>query len=345
MNDVTLIAVSTAAPHRAREVVIPGKDGVALGGTLVRPPKVPAMLLVQGSGPVDRDGNIPGVFETDLQKQIAEAFARAGIASLRYDKRIACIAEARLPKDEDALADFLKWDNFVGDAAAAWRFLREQPGIDRQRVGIFGHSEGGVIALAAARHLLDAGEMPAALVLAATPGRPMSAILRDQIERIMQQMKLKPDKAASVLQIVDRIHRAIAETGKVPGDVPRVLKRLYRPESGQFLHVALRLDPAELAAQFPGPVLIIEGTADKQVSARDDALALDAALSGRPSDDHELLIVPRVSHALRSIDGANARHGKAGPVEPALVKSITAWAKAKLAETWPAPAGNLCCYR
>lgn len=329
MDEARSIVLSATAPIRAQQVSIPGKDGLALAGTLVRPPRVPAMVLLQGSGPVDRDGNIPGAFATDLEKQIAEALADAGIASLRYDKRGEYANKAQLPADKDALVDFLDWDNFVDDAAAAWRFLRDQPGIDPRRVGIFGHSEGGVIALAAARRLLDAGEAPAALVLAATPGRPMSEILHQQLERVMKQRGLRPDKTKQMLETVERIHQEVTETGQVPEDVPNVLKPIYKPELGQYWHSLLSIDPAELAELFPGPVLIIEGTADKQVSARDDALTLDAALSERPSDDHELLIVPHMDHELKPTNTSNDR-AEAGPIKPSLVQDITAWLRAKL---------------
>jgi dienelactone hydrolase len=331
MDEAPTITAASAAPLRAQEVVIPGPDGLALGGTLVRPPRLPAMLLLQGSGPLDRDGNIPGTLKTDLLKQVAEALAKAGVASLRYDKRGEYANKAQLPAATDARADFLSWDNFVEDAAAAWRFLRDQPGIDPQRVGIFGHSEGGVIALAAARQLLAAGEAPAALILAATPGRPMAEVLRQQLAQIMQQRRLKPDKTEQILATVDQIHREISETGQVPEQVPSGLKPLYKPEFNKYWQPLLSLDPTELAELFPGPVLIVEGTADNQVSARDDALNLDAALSERPSDDHDLLFVPRMSHALKPVDKPNAR-GMAGPIKPSLVNDITDWVKTKLGE-------------
>ncbi len=325
------LTLSSGVAIREQEVVASGKEGLPLGGTLVRPPRVPAMLLLQGSGPVDRDGNIPGVFATDLEKQIAEALAAAGIASLRCDKRGGYANRTQLPKDREALAAFQDWNNFVDDAAGAWRFLRDQPGIDPQRAGIFGHSEGGMIALAAARQLLDAGEAPAALVLAATPGRPMSEVLHQQLAQLMERKGLKPDKAAHLLQIVKDIHREITESGRIPEDIPDIFKPLYRPELSRYWHSLMQLDPAELAGLFPGPVLVVEGTADTQVSAREDALALDAALSERAADDHDLLIVPRVGHALTPVDVPQDR-AEAAPIKPSLAREITAWVKEKLAE-------------
>lgn len=331
MDDITPIIASASPPTVAREVVFP-VDGLSLCGTLEQPPGTAAMLLVQGSGPVDRNGNIPGVFETDLQKQIAEALGAVGISSLRYDKRGEYANKSGLPDGEEERAAFLAWDNLVGDAVAAWRFLRDQPGIDPARVGFFGHSEGGIIALNAVHRLLEAGERPAALILAATPGRPMGQVLHQQIERVMQARGVNPDKAEQVLQAVDAINHEVAETGELPAAVPPVLQPLYKPELAPYWHELLRLDPAELAKLFPGPVLIVEGTADKQVSARDDALTLDAALMERPGDDHDLLIVPRVSHELKQVASPD-QPAETGPIKPALVKGITDWAKAKLVES------------
>lgn len=331
MDDTVHITAPAPPPLVAAEVAFPA-DSLSLCGTLQRPRQVPAMLLVQGSGPVDRNGNIPGIFETDLQKQVAEALAAVGVVSLRYDKRGEYANKSELPADEAGRSAFLAWDNLVGDAVAAWRFLRDQPGIDPARVGFFGHSEGGIIVLDAVNRLLEAGERPAALILAATPGRPMGEILHQQIARVMQTRGVSPVKAEQLLQTVDQINHAVAETGELPAAVPPALQPLYKPELAPYWHELLRLDPAELAKLFPGPVLIIEGTADKQVSARDDALTLDAALSERPGDDHDLLIVPGVGHELQQVKGPDDPT-ETGPIKAALVKGITDWVRAKLVES------------
>ncbi|HEX3860636.1 MAG TPA: alpha/beta hydrolase [Stellaceae bacterium] len=335
MNDIPPTA-SEATPLVSQNIVVPGNNGVTLGATLETQktpegpaPAVPAMLLVQGSGPVDRDGNVPGTMETDLQKQIAEALAEIGVVSLRYDKRGEYANKAELPEDKDKIAEFLAWDNLVGDAVAAWRFLCDQPGVDRDRVGFFGHSEGGIVALAAAQELADAGETPAALILAATPGRPMGDVIHEQIERAMERKGVKPQNAERLLDAVDNIQEEIAETGEVPDAVPQPLKPLYRPELAPYWHSLLNLDPADLAKLFPGPVLIIEGTADKQVSARDDALNLDAALSDRKEDDHDLLIVPRVTHELQQVNDP-AHPSNDGPIKPSIIKDISSWVSEKL---------------
>lgn len=338
MDDIHPVAAEPAAsppaPWTSQEVVVAG-NGVSLHGTLERPRAMPAMLLLQGSGPVNRDGNVPGALQTDLQKQIADALAEIGVATLRCDKRGEYANKDDMPQDKEAIEAFIAWDNLVDDAVAAWRFLCDQSDIDAERVGLFGHSEGGIVALAAAQQLLAAGETPAAVVLAATPGRPMGEVVRDQIERQMKDRGVKAGSAEQVLEAVDQIQETIADTGEVPNAVPAMLKPLYRPELASYWHSLLNLDPAELAKLFPGPVLVIDGTADKQVSARNDALTLSDALSERSSDDHDLLIVPRVTHELKSV--TDSPTGDAAPIKPALINEISAWVKAKLVEQSSSP--------
>ncbi len=116
-------------------------EGLKLAGTLTLPDSpqpAPAVLLVVGSGMVDRDESHPKL-PIDVMRQLAERLAENGIASLRYDKRGVGASEG----------DF--WtagvsDN-VTDAAAGIACLRSQPGVDPDRVYVCGHSEGATIAI------------------------------------------------------------------------------------------------------------------------------------------------------------------------------------------------------
>src|SRR5438128_1431465 len=123
------LAVTGVAARRAaateREVVFTSGDGVPLAGSLMLPPpagsdgSVAALLLIQGSGPTDRNGNQPPTLISDLLRQIAEALAAAGIASLRYDKRGMFANRSSLPSGQAALASFFSWPAIVGDAREA----------------------------------------------------------------------------------------------------------------------------------------------------------------------------------------------------------------------------------
>ena len=164
-----------------------------------------------------------------------------------------------LPKDTAQFGEFFSWENFVDDLAAAYEFLRQQPEIAPDRVGIFGHSEGGVLALAVGDKLAAMPTCPAALVLASTPGRPLDAVVHDQLVRLLGKQKATPEQTKYFLDENTRITQAIKDTGKVPDDVPAGLKALYPAYIGKFLQSDFATDPSQLAARVHGPVLVIAG--------------------------------------------------------------------------------------
>ncbi len=178
-----------------RDVTYPGVSGVTLAGTLVIPAhksgvKVPGVLIVAGSGPVDRNGNEGTAFVTNLYSQLADQLAQQGIASLRYDKRGAGAGTPYpllkdpnhpTPAEVKAIQDFVAWDNYVGDARATLNYLQQQPEIDPARTALIGHSEGSIIVGQVAVMTQGLAHPPAALVLISAPGRPIDVILREQI--------------------------------------------------------------------------------------------------------------------------------------------------------------------
>jgi len=89
------------------------------------------------------------------------------------------------------------------------------------------------------------------------------------------------------------------------------------------------LDPAELATKYAGPVLILQGERDVQVSARADAPVLDAALHRRRNDDHSLVLVAGASHNLKIVKD-DADPGIAGPIAPQAASRLAEWLVAKL---------------
>jgi dienelactone hydrolase len=331
-----------AAPSAALtefEELVTGAGSVSLAGTLALPSdagraKLPAVLLIQGSGPTDRNGNQRPNIATDLEKQLAEALARVGIASLRLDKRGMHANAADMPKDLAAATAFFTWDNTVEDAIAAWRWLEARPDIDSGRIAIFGHSEGGLAALVAAERLAQRGRAPAALVLAATPGRPLGDVIDDQLRQLLKRQGASSRVAATVLAANDGILAWIRKTGEVPARVPNELRALYPPYIGPFLAPLLRLDPAELAKRYAGPVLVVQGAEDIQISAERDAGALDAALGERPKDDHETIVAPSVSHNLKPVARPD-EPGFWGSIAPAVLDPLVAWLAAKLEAAAP----------
>ncbi len=305
-----------------RAVRFSGSGGATLAGTLLLPiwselQKVPGVVLIAGSGPTDRDGNNPLVPERiDLLKQIAELLAQAGIASLRYDKRGIGASTPRPAGTLEAQERFFAWDNFVGDVAAAHGELLGHDEIKPYATALLGHSEGGLLALAAA-HALAAPALGArrlhGLVLAATPGRRLSDIVRAQIAR----------SAPSLLESVERTIAEVATTGHMPAGLSREQQVLFPPYAGPFLQSALAFDPAKALAGLDLACLILQGTADRQVVPMADVQPLIDALGQRAAPG-EAVIVPAASHNLKIVTSPTDP-GFAGPVAPAIADRLVSW--------------------
>jgi dienelactone hydrolase len=306
------------------DVAFAGSGGAPIAGTLCLPAaaaddrRVPAFLLVQGSGPTDRDGNQPPGHVTDLMRQVAALLAGFGIASLRCDKRGQHANAESLPRDLPSLTEFVRWEHAVADAAAGLALLRARVEIDPARVGLFGHSEGGLIGL----ELGAGGEgAPAALVLAATPGRPIGAVLRDQLHRLGRRQGGSEEVLAPLLDAGDRILAHVVATGDYPPDIPPNLAALFPAYLRRFWQSLAARDPAAFARRVTGPVLAVGGSEDVQVLAGKDVPALDAALGSRPAEaSHRVVMLAGAGHALKA-----SPDNVAGPLHPDFGPALASW--------------------
>ncbi len=278
--------------------------GGTLHGTLTLPPgegRVPAALLLAGSGPTGRDGDQAGARHAALRR-LAEGLAEAGIATLRADKRGVGESAAAAP-DEAAMRP----ETLVADAALWAARLARHPRV--AHVAVIGHSEGGLLGM-----LLAPRIGARALVLLAAPGRPLGDILRAQLPAA-----LPPAPLAEALAILARL-----EAQEAVAEVPPALAPLFRPSVQPYLREALALDPVALLARVTAPVLVGQGGRDLQVSL-DDARRLAAARPGA-----QLHLLPHMNHVLR--DAPADRAGNLAlytqvdaPLAPGLVATIAAF--------------------
>jgi alpha-beta hydrolase superfamily lysophospholipase len=318
-----LLAAGLATPlsaqaqtFKARELRFAGAGGIELAGTLLLPAvgdkqQVPGVVVIAGSGPTDRDGNNPLIpRQIDLLKQIAERLAGAGIASLRYDKR----GIGGSTKSPGALAEqelFFSWENFIGDVVLAHAELIEHSEVKPYATALLGHSEGGLFAIATAQASI--ARPPYALVLASTPGRPLQAILHEQLTR----------RAPQFVEPAERIMAEISKTGHAPHDIPRELSNVFPAYIGPFLKGELAFDPAKMLADLKQPCLLIHGGADRQIVPMAEIQPLIDALAKRAVPG-EVLVAPEVSHNLKPVSGSNDP-GFAGPLAPAVADKLTSW--------------------
>lgn len=302
---VVMLALQAHAAADEQEVTLAVQGGV-LHGTLSLPAvegRVPVVLLHAGSGATDRNGNsaaLPG--RNDSLRMVSDALARAGVATLRYDKR--GVGTSALPGVREA---DLRLDHYIDDATAWLRQLRADPRFTR--IMMAGHSEGAQIAAAACE------KAPAdACILIAGAGSGLDDILRTQ---------LKPRLPAELYAQNERILLAL-KRGEQVEDVPPALLALYRPSVQPYLISSLKVDPRAAVAALRMPVLIVQGTTDLQVSVA-DAKALSAA-----APSARLVIVPGMNHVLKLAGGDLVQqlpsYGDPElPLAPALVDAVTAF--------------------
>lgn len=326
------------AGPRSQEIGFAGAGDVRLEGTLVLPEgegPFPAVLLLPGSGPTDRDGNQPPMPRTDLLRQIADDLADRGVASYRFDKRAASVNAGAWPESIDEQAEFFAWENFVADAEAALRTLIGRDGIDAERVGIVGHSEGGLIALAVADRLRGEAHAPATLVLAGTAGRRLDIVMREQFDRLLPLQIPDPAMRETISKDLDRAIEAIRTDGNPPDDLHPLLAPLFNPTSLDVLRAYFTVEPTELAGRYTGPVLVINGDMDIQVSAERDLPEITKALEARRNDRSRSLVVKGASHNFKTVR-TETEPGFQGPVVPEALDAIGRW----LTETLDAEQGG-----
>jgi len=313
------------------QVSFKGVGGMELRGTLLKPAgsSLPAVLLLPGSGPTDRDGNQPPTLMTDVLKQMAESLADAGIASLRFDKRAAAGYSAGWPKEIGAIDKFFSWDNFVGDAKAALAFLHAQEGVDPERTAIVGHSEGGSLAIQIGHDLAGKKGSPKALVLMATPGRPYGPIIQEQVAASLGRAKMSSSQVKTYMDWVDLAISDLKSKGTIPPNAPEGLGPLFNPSSRSLMRSYLTIDPLLLLAKFSGPVLVLQGAKDIQVSPERDAAALVKTLDKR-GGSHDYLLVAGASHNFKAVVNSEIDPGFTGPMLKEALDKLTSWLKNNL---------------
>lgn len=328
---ILALSLLLALPQRETFVTFIGRGGLVLQGSLVMPEKrgslVPAVLLLPGSGPTDRDGNQPPAIITDLLTQIANKLAEAGYASLRFDKR-ATPSYARLwPTDVKEQNDFFCFESFVGDAKSALLYLQRQGGIDSRRLVVAGHSEGSIIASQVANELKGQVGSPKGLILMGAPGRTLDHLVREQVAASLKRGNVPEATAKTYMDYVNLAIKKITEDGEIPPNPPVGLGGLFPPSAIRLLNSYFTLDPSKVVSGFEGSVLVVQGEKDIQVSLERDTSVLEKALKARTKGTTEVFAVPSASHNLKEVKDENKEPGMTGPVVQSALDTITTWMK------------------
>jgi len=273
-----------------------------LAGTLSMPPgsgPFPAVVLVSGTGHNTRDEDVWGhkVFVV-----LADALNRGGFAVLRYDKR--GVGGSTGNFDTATTADF------ASDADAAVRWLRGQPKVDARRVGILGHSEGGIIAPMVAASDKDV----AFIVMIAGPALRGDKLFVLQSAMTARAYGAPEDYIARRMVFDQKLYDAIiaapsdlvaqksAEHIIADGVREKVVDQneaetLARGDTSVWERYFLSYDPGPTLSRIRVPLLAIYGSLDVQVPANENLLAASAAL--KKNSNSMVVMLPQKNHLLQ----------------------------------------------
>lgn len=269
-------------------------------GTLTTPKKfsnIPVALIIAGSGPTDRDGN-NSAMKNDALKKLAYGLSINGIASLRFDKRGIGESKDAMKSEAD-----IRFDNYIDDVKDWIELLKKDKRFSK--VIVIGHSEGSLIGMIAAQGNADM------YISLAGAGWPADEILKEQLST-------QPESILNASNIIIDSLKA----GYTVKKVGYVLNSLFRASIQPYLISWFKYDPAKEINKLNIPVLIIQGTADIQIST------VDSDILYRKSNGSKLVVIENMNHIFRIVKGdkqANIQtYGDPTlPLAEELIKSIT----------------------
>lgn len=315
-----------------------------LAGTLSLPKGAgphPAVVLISGSGQQNRDEEIFGFKPFAI---LADALAKQGIAVLRYDDR--GIGGSTTGTIDDTS------ETYAADVESAYSYLKTRSEIDPKKIGLLGHSEGGIIAPMVA---VDKGDV-AFLVLLGGPGTPGNQVLEEQVAAIAkaggadqatvdQQVALQKQildaivsgKGVEELQ-ADLIQQTRAAVEKLPdtqrqalGDLDKwseqTVKGQFAALQSPWMKFFLTHDPAPVLEKVKSPVLALFGGKDTQVIAATNEPAVKAALLKGGNQNVTTKVFADANHLFQAAQtGSPNEYTTLKPdFAPGVVDTITAW--------------------
>jgi dienelactone hydrolase len=292
-----------------------GEGKWVLPGTLSLPVgegPFPAVVLIHGSGPQDRDETILG---NKPFRDLAWGLASRQIAVLRYDKRTQA-HQAEMAKVKDSIT--IK-EEVTEDALAAAALLRKTKGVNPKQVFLLGHSLG---AMMAPRLGKEDAEL-AGLILLAAPTRPLEDAIMEQITYIASLgEKLTDKQKAEIEKIKEQVARV--KDPKLAADTP--VSELPFGVAAPYWLSLRGYEPAKVAAELKQPLLILQGERDYQVTMEDFA-GWKKAMAGHKNA--ELKSYPKLNHLFMEGEGKSkpAELFKAGHIAGEVIDDVAAWIK------------------
>jgi pimeloyl-ACP methyl ester carboxylesterase len=295
-------------PYRSENVTFENTSaGIALAGTLTMPQagnNFTAVILVSGSGAQNRDEEL---MNHKPFLVIADYLTRKGIAVLRYDDR--GTAQSTGDFKTATIADF------ATDAASAVAYLKTRNEINPNKIGLAGHSEGGIVAPIVATQSNDV----AFIVMMAGTGLRGDKMMLLQIEAVSRVLGVPESNIAADLKIRTKLYDLIVSAKEdvsakeltdfmngikdeieafIPegGSADDYIEPMAAAHSSAYFNHLLRYDPAPILEKVQCPVLAINGSKDVQVIASENLTAIEAALKRGGNLNATIKEYPNLNH-------------------------------------------------
>ncbi len=328
-------------PYREEEVTFENRAAnIKLAGTLTLPKTerpAPAVLLISGSGPQDRNESLMGHKPFLV---LADYLSRRGIVVLRVDDRGVGGSTGN--------ASTATTQDFVGDALAGVEYLKTRREVSTRQIGLIGHSEGGMIApLAASRSpgiafiVLMAGTGVTGKEIIYRQGELIAkaggadadqlAKTRAQQEQMFAIVKAEKDPATAEKHLQEIADQALAKLVGEDAAVKEAATVRARAEVKAVLSPWFRYflthDPRPVLKQVRCPVLAINGEKDLQVDPKQNLPQIEAALKAGGNPDYTCLELAGLNHLFQTCQtGSPAEYGKIEETfAPAALKLIGDW--------------------
>lgn len=327
-DDISSVAARlvTMARPNDEEVTIPA-NGFSLAATLSKPlavadaasaaapgrkpepVRLPAVVLVSGSGPSDRDEFVAGI---PIFAQLANALADAGYLVVRYDERGAGQSGGR---QESATMD-----EFAIDTRAVVTYLAKRKDVDPKRISLVGYGEGGWIALLVAAR----DEKIAAIALLATPSTPGTELVLEQQRLMFEGRSTSPAVQQAAIEQQKKILEAVVSGKGWENFNPDMRQRVDTPLYRSFL----MFEPAQVIVKVRQPMLVMHPMLDREVPAYHGEQLAQLARSRPRSKATEFVQLTGVNHLLaRAVTGEISEYGSLAQrsISPAATLELTSW--------------------
>jgi len=323
------------------------KAGITLAGTLTKPQgggSFPAVILITGSGAQDRN---EAIFGHKPFMVIADSLTRRGLAVLRVDDRGVGGSKGNLSSSTS--------EDLAGDVLAGIDYLKSRPDVDAHRIGLIGHSEGGIIAP------MVAAQSPEVvfIVLLAGTGISGEQILYEQGELITRAEGASEEDIAKSLDIQKKSFAAVKEAKDLKAieeklkpilaegyrTLPEEQKKTLREDlwikqqiqvlTSPWFRFFLTYDPKPTLARVKCPVLALGGSMDLQVPAEENLKAIGEALKGSGNPNYMVQVLPGLNHLFQTAQtGSVSEYGKIEETfSPQVLKIIGEWIESVVRKT------------